>query len=429
MGGHSSQRNVQDSTTNQHAFNAGSTPYQGDIFPAAHNLMQMSQQWGPFHGDQVAAPGQAQQVAQHGAGPSTFVVAPHQQGTIDAGVAAAQGTAGAQQPAINQTYSNINQILSSPRNSFLQGQEDALGTLNSSNLARQTSDLMQNFGSTGGVGSGNLAKATAFNNQANSDSFNNTIAGLEANNYQNWQAFNSNVPNLLQGLNAATQAPIQSQGQWTDQQQENAQASATNEYDQWLAQYQQASDQANQTNANTAFGQQTQQAGLDNAYLDWLRQNEWANNQASLYGQIGNLYTGSGDQTQTGQEHSTSTTTESHPAWQDIAGLLGAGMQGFGQGGMFSGSLKALGGAAGAAGAAGGISSATASILPFIFSDRRLKKNIEPIGNGWYQFDYLWDPPGTNRIGVMADEIDPKFVHADESGYLLVDYGALLGVA
>jgi hypothetical protein len=67
-----------------------------------------------------------------------------------------------------------------------------------------------------------------------------------------------------------------------------------------------------------------------------------------------------------------------------------------------------------------------------MFSDVRLKADIEPVGvvNGrnWYRYRYLWDEPGTVQLGVMAQEIaasDPQAVVVHPSGYLMVDYGRL----
>ncbi len=62
-------------------------------------------------------------------------------------------------------------------------------------------------------------------------------------------------------------------------------------------------------------------------------------------------------------------------------------------------------------------------------SDRRLKKNIKPVGeleNGLtvYQFSYSWEQ-GTNHIGLMADEvvkIHPEAVFDMPNGYQAVDY-------
>lgn len=80
---------------------------------------------------------------------------------------------------------------------------------------------------------------------------------------------------------------------------------------------------------------------------------------------------------------------------------------------------------------AGGTSAASG--LAAMFSDRRLKTDVEqvdtdPRGFGVYEFRYLWDKPGTRRAGVMADEVAPILpaaVLVHPSGYLMVDYGAL----
>lgn len=65
-----------------------------------------------------------------------------------------------------------------------------------------------------------------------------------------------------------------------------------------------------------------------------------------------------------------------------------------------------------------------------MFSDRRLKTNIQRIGThilgiGLYAWDYLW---GEHAEGVMADEvltIMPEAVLQHPSGYMMVDYGML----
>ena len=67
----------------------------------------------------------------------------------------------------------------------------------------------------------------------------------------------------------------------------------------------------------------------------------------------------------------------------------------------------------------------------FSFSDMRLKTNIERVGDdprgfGVYDFDYVWG--GERQRGVMAQEVldvIPDAVATHESGYLMVNYGAL----
>ncbi len=62
------------------------------------------------------------------------------------------------------------------------------------------------------------------------------------------------------------------------------------------------------------------------------------------------------------------------------------------------------------------------------FSERRLKKNVKPIGrldNGLtvYSFSYTWEQ-ATNRIGMMADEVDKVHPEAvsEVNGFKVVDY-------
>jgi hypothetical protein len=64
----------------------------------------------------------------------------------------------------------------------------------------------------------------------------------------------------------------------------------------------------------------------------------------------------------------------------------------------------------------------TAAQGAFMFSDKRLKKNIKPLGDGWYEYEYIWGGP--RQVGVMAQE-NPHAVHTDPSGFLMVDYGRL----
>lgn len=66
------------------------------------------------------------------------------------------------------------------------------------------------------------------------------------------------------------------------------------------------------------------------------------------------------------------------------------------------------------------------------WSDRRLKTDIVQIAShlrGWgvYAFRYLWDAPGIQRIGYMADEVEGIAPHAVSyhGGFAMVDYGVL----
>lgn len=76
-----------------------------------------------------------------------------------------------------------------------------------------------------------------------------------------------------------------------------------------------------------------------------------------------------------------------------------------------------------------GAASSIASLFA-AFSDRRLKRDVIPLGSDekgqpWYEYSYVWDEPGVRHVGVMADEAPPHAVHVHPSGFLVVDYGAL----
>lgn len=53
-----------------------------------------------------------------------------------------------------------------------------------------------------------------------------------------------------------------------------------------------------------------------------------------------------------------------------------------------------------------------------LFSDRRLKRDVQRIGetpNGlpWYSFNYVWDGPEIEpREGLMSDDVREKIPHA-----------------
>lgn len=68
------------------------------------------------------------------------------------------------------------------------------------------------------------------------------------------------------------------------------------------------------------------------------------------------------------------------------------------------------------------------------FSDRRLKADIAPVGTTYdgqtlYRYRYLADPEGTIRIGLMADEVEPRWVGVDPHGFQHVNYAGALGLA
>lgn len=107
---------------------------------------------------------------------------------------------------------------------------------------------------------------------------------------------------------------------------------------------------------------------------------------------------------------------------------LGAGYPG----GTSSGTTTGGDSGGGLGSALGGLGSlASLGMMAFsMFSDERLKEDIEPVGalndgQTVYAYRYKGDP--TPRIGLMAQEVaqtHPEAVHLDPSGYLKVDYDA-----
>jgi hypothetical protein len=127
---------------------------------------------------------------------------------------------------------------------------------------------------------------------------------------------------------------------------------------------------------------QQEQMGLDREYQDFLRQYQDPFMRAQIQtGLLGAMPRG---QTQT---------TTSSPNW---LGMAGTAIQGAG----------------------------------LLFSDARLKRDIEPLGkrgeHNWYRFRYHWSDDV--HEGVMAQEVlesQPEAVVLDPSGFYRVDYGAL----
>jgi hypothetical protein len=70
-----------------------------------------------------------------------------------------------------------------------------------------------------------------------------------------------------------------------------------------------------------------------------------------------------------------------------------------------------------------------AAAVPYMFSDRRLKSNVVRIGTHRCGVPlYAYDIFGRRDVGVMADEVAevrPDAVMQHESGFLMVNYGAL----
>lgn len=112
---------------------------------------------------------------------------------------------------------------------------------------------------------------------------------------------------------------------------------------------------------------------------------------------------------------------------QQLSGLSGLGLQ---AGGLVANTGQKSTNTGGGPSTLGSIASAAGGIAS-IFSDRRLKRDIERVGEfpdglGIYSFRYVM---GIKRVfGVMADEvakIRPWALGAKRAGYSTVNYGAL----
>lgn len=82
----------------------------------------------------------------------------------------------------------------------------------------------------------------------------------------------------------------------------------------------------------------------------------------------------------------------------------------------------------------GGLFQLGSAAVPYLFSDRRLKRDVVRVGEfmpgvGLYEYRYLWDDE--LQRGVMADELEkvrPDAVSYDANGFAMVDYGRLEGL-
>ena len=112
---------------------------------------------------------------------------------------------------------------------------------------------------------------------------------------------------------------------------------------------------------------------------------------------------------------------------QQLAGLSGLGLQ---AGGLVANTGQKSTRTGGSPSTLGSIAS-TVGAIASIFSDRRLKRDIEKIdecadGLGIYQFRYVWSP--LKVLGVMADEVAklrPWALGPSRFGFATVNYGAL----
>jgi len=280
----------------------------------------------------------------------------------------------------------------------------------------------------------NAAQGQGFNQQLQSGQFGNQaqLASFGAN-LQNQQAQNQAIAqNYGQGLNAqqlANQAVGQNFGQGITAQ-NAANAAVSQNFGQGMN-AQNAANAAIQQNQNTA-AQQQQLANA--AQLQQYNQNlgaaQFGNSaatqdlqtQLALRNQPLNEITGlmSGSQLQMPQfQGYNPTSIAPAPVFAGAQAQGAADMQKYGI--QQSGANAQTSGLYSLAGAA----------APIIFSDRKLKSNIERIGThklgiGLYEYDIF----GERQQGVMADEAEkvmPEAVLMHPSGYKMVNYGLLNG--
>lgn len=119
--------------------------------------------------------------------------------------------------------------------------------------------------------------------------------------------------------------------------------------------------------------------------------------------------------------------------WNAVGGIAGAA---FGMPGLGSGLGSAIGGAVpGAVGPSSvGGAPLSNSIFSSVFSDERLKENIEPVGELYdgtniFRYNYIGDD--VPRIGVMAQEVEKTRPEAvtEIGGFKAVDYGKATDMA
>ena len=247
--------------------------------------------------------------------------------------------------------------------------------------APQTSSAME---AAGRYGSGAYQNAVSQNQQNLATQLGNVDAGMANNMYQqNMQNMLAGAQGLSSNYNTASQQQLQG---------------AFN-----------APNIVNSTNAaaSNLYNMGGNQQALNQAYINapWTQLGNFSN---LIQGQYG------------GQ----STTTQPYYS-NTMAGGLGGALGGAALGGMLSGG-SSMGSGLGALG--GG--------LMGMFSDRRLKLDIEMTGETLdsglpvYRYRYLWDLPHVRRSGVMADDVRRVMPHAiarDTSGFDTVDYDMIGG--
>jgi len=367
------------------------TPFAAPILAQTQGLSDklMSQQ--AFTGDRVAAPAALDQyVAQWGQTPSTIVaqrqatdnpteanithVDRNYQPGIDAGLAAATQNRDLLDPLLPQMYSQWGNILQGQGNPNLQAVINNFQTEHNESSQQQNNQMLLASGAQGAYGL-DTQKGLTWLGEQQAQEHDSTVSRLLYDDYLNNQQMLLQAPGALGQMQALGMMPAEQLltfGNLGQQNQRdaaavgdqnaqiannnqhaalslidtNAQLAATNAMAVRDANYQGAEAQVANNVAAANAGAQRDQAGLDNNYLRWLAEMELL--QSQIQGQAGIMQTIAGAPGGTTNQNSTSTTTQTQQAapWQIAAGLGGAALQAFSPGGMFSGSLSALGGGA-----------------------------------------------------------------------------------
>lgn len=327
-----------------------------------------------------------------------------------------QNAALQQQAAANQAQAQ--QYAQAQANAQFANQAQLSGFgANLQNQQAQNQAIAQNYGQGMGTQAAqNQAAAQNFGqnvtnqqlgNQATQQNFNNAMATQQAQN----QAVGQNFSQQLAGTQLSNQAIGQNYQQNLQSQQAINQA---------LAQNQAVAAQQQQL-ANAAQLQQYNQ-NLTSAQFGNSAATQELQKQLALRNQPLNEITGlmSGSQLQMPQfQGYNPTNIAPAPVFAGAQAQGAANMQNYGI--QQSGANAATSGLFSLAGAA----------APVIFSDRKLKSNIERIGThklgiGLYEYDIF----GGRQQGVMADEAEkvmPQAVSMHPSGYKMVNYGLLNG--
>lgn len=448
MGGNrqrAQQQQTQYSTQLSRQTSAG-TPAALKILGDAEGLSGQVANMSSWAGDRMARPEVLDKyVAEWGQMPSKFVtqksttaapsqvtgnfVAPNAEEGIAAGMQTGQAYHDAAQPLMSSGLQTIGQVIGNQQNPYMADVVANIQREHGEGAARARNAYLQDMGAAGSFGGVDMDRGLAWMAEQQQGELDSTLANLYYGDYQNWLDRVYQAPAAMAAYGAAgrmgadtlaefggmRQANLQQaedvrrenaqigefnawqQGQLADT---NVERAAADELAKWNAQHQiddaVIKNQVAQSEARTGQAQ----VDLDNNYMRWLAEQENTANKTQLMSQLMAL---------TNMVPDTTTYTQGSGS--------GTGTQQQGSGNN-------------SAAAAASIMSAL--IMAFA-SDKRVKTDIELIGQdnrgvNWYNYRYKWDPPGTKRQGVMAQELlakAPQFVFNFMDDMLGVDYAGL----